>query len=400
MEREITFYKEGSFHQWNDPSFKEAVLKCTLMYKTKPVASFIREKNGDFTKIIEVMQPELLPMCFQKTLTLEKIQKWTDKRIIPSNRDSTESVIRRFGTGALKDRNLFSLTDQYWFKYRNEKWEDMNFFTNPYPADVGNMFFMPWLVNERDYDTHSPDITTNGLVKKRWIQENGVNYLLKSGNQAYHQEPTSEVMCSLVMQRICKVPFVSYSLCANGLMFCSKCRCFIDDHTEFIPASYIYHTLEKRKEESVYTHLLRVCDYFEIPDAKKSIDEMILIDALCWNKDRHLGNFGFIRDVDTGKFVGPAPLFDFGNAFWNNVNPDKEKQRAGMMFDIESKNAINHFRKKCDTVMMRDIKEQLCGFIESYPDLDTEQKRLTTERIKKSFNKFDHRQSLESEIMF
>lgn len=374
-------------------------MKCTLMYKKKPVATFIREKNGDFSKILDVMQPELLPLIFQGEVTLEKMQKWTEKRMLPAKRDGINDVVRRFGHEALKDKNLFSLIDQYWIRYRSEKWEDLNFYTNSYSPDIGNMFFFPWLVNEQDYDTHSPDITTNGLLRKRWVQEDGKNYLLKTGNKLYHQQPINEVMSTIVMEQICHVPFVKYTLCVDGMKFCSKCQCFIDEKTEFIPASYIYHSIPKKKDESVYTHLLRVCDHFEIPGAKKSIDEMILIDALCWNKDRHLGNFGFIRNVDTGKFIGPAPLFDFGNAFWDNASQDKAKQPVGM-FDLESKKMIETYRKKCDTELMRNIKQQLCGFIESYPDFDSEQKQMTVGRIKKCFNKFDHRHALEEEIAF
>ena len=37
------------------------------------------------------------------------------------------------------------------------------------------------------------------------------------------------------------------------------------------------------------------------------------------NTDRHYGNFGFIRDVNTLKFIGPAPIFDNGTSLWSQV---------------------------------------------------------------------------------
>lgn len=43
---------------------------------------------------------------------------------------------------------------------------------------------------------------------------------------------------------------------------------------------------------------------------------MIAFDYLICNQDRHLGNFGFLRNVDSGLFIGPAPLFDNGNSLW------------------------------------------------------------------------------------
>ena len=43
---------------------------------------------------------------------------------------------------------------------------------------------------------------------------------------------------------------------------------------------------------------------------------MFLFDYLINNADRHYGNFGFIRNVQTRKFLGMAPIFDNGNSLW------------------------------------------------------------------------------------
>jgi len=49
--------------------------------------------------------------------------------------------------------------------------------------------------------------------------------------------------------------------------------------------------------------------------------DMLFFDALTGNGDRHAGNFGYLRDTDTGEYVGMAPLFDFDHAFEsNNLN--------------------------------------------------------------------------------
>ena len=42
----------------------------------------------------------------------------------------------------------------------------------------------------------------------------------------------------------------------------------------------------------------------------------MIIDFLIENTDRHYGNFGFIRDVNTLKFIKPAPVFDNGTSLW------------------------------------------------------------------------------------
>lgn len=37
---------------------------------------------------------------------------------------------------------------------------------------------------------------------------------------------------------------------------------------------------------------------------------MIIIDAVIGNGDRHAGNFGWLRNTDTGEYVSMAPLYD------------------------------------------------------------------------------------------
>ena len=41
---------------------------------------------------------------------------------------------------------------------------------------------------------------------------------------------------------------------------------------------------------------------------------MILTDAIFGNGDRHAGNFGYLRDANTGEYLSMAPLFDFDHA--------------------------------------------------------------------------------------
>ncbi len=40
--------------------------------------------------------------------------------------------------------------------------------------------------------------------------------------------------------------------------------------------------------------------------------DLMIFDALICNKDRHLGNFGYLIDNNTGSYLKPAPLFDNG----------------------------------------------------------------------------------------
>ena len=43
---------------------------------------------------------------------------------------------------------------------------------------------------------------------------------------------------------------------------------------------------------------------------------MIVLDYLIVNEDRHQNNFGVVRNAETLKYLGAAPIYDSGTALW------------------------------------------------------------------------------------
>ncbi len=58
-----------------------------------------------------------------------------------------------------------------------------------------------------------------------------------------------------------------------------------------------------------------------------------MFDYLMANTDRHFGNFGVIRNVDTLEWVGPAPIFDSGTSLWH----DKLTKAITPLSEVETK---------------------------------------------------------------
>lgn len=66
---------------------------------------------------------------------------------------------------------------------------------------------------------------------------------------------------------------------------------------------------------------MRLCEELGIPDASRRLDEMICMDYIMSNSDRHWTNFGAIRNAETLKYQEMMPLFDNGSSLWHDV-PD------------------------------------------------------------------------------
>lgn len=352
----------------------------------------------DGTQVLEiekVVNERLLPFNLQgNNLTIENLNKWILKRLMGEKREGISKVKSDFPRFDQQEC-MFSLTDQYWFKRKHDQtWDDLNFFTNPYTEAVGKMFFSPWEVESDLIKGASPDLTTNGILRKAWRRENGVNYLYKARGLSGKQQPISEVLASLLLKMLDFLPFVEYELAINGLTLCSKCANFIDENTEFVPASHIYYQRARLMTDTRYTHFLKMCKLMDV-DKTMSIkaiedymDKMIAADKIIGNDDRHFGNFGFIRNVETGLITDFAPLFDSGSSFCKrDLKAEEEAKKMGkekiIIFQDQEERALKKIIEKYDLEKVIDCK-QMFHLIDRYPEISLEKKEEMKGQIKAS----------------
>lgn len=299
------------------------------MNKQIPLMDLDIDMQTSFVKeILQVHSPAYMPIGVY-TADTEQLKhnftSWWRDRAIPATRklireklrelqltDMSELVNRSFG---------LSLSDQYWIKPLGEsiRWEEINFFQNPFSTDMGE-----YLSDERELSdadaliqAHSPDITTDGDVQKRWIIENGHRFLLKNGATAFQQEPFNEVIATMVLRHF-DVAYVPYTLLRQGGSVYSKCPCFVTPNTEYVTAYNLCKDFAQ-PGRTLEDTLRLATEHYEIPHVQPFIDQLICLDYLIMNEDRHWSNFGFIRNVDTLRFEGPAPIFDNGNSLWYKI---------------------------------------------------------------------------------
>ena len=58
-------------------------------------------------------------------------------------------------------------------------------------------------------------------------------------------------------------------------------------------------------------------------EALERFKSMLVFDALICNEDRHMGNYGVLRDSATGAVKGMAPLFDHNVGLFAGAMPDE-----------------------------------------------------------------------------
>lgn len=164
----------------------------------------------------------------------------------------------------------------------------------------------------------SPCNTSDGWLKKRWKVINGKRCLVKAGSSPFMQEPLNEVVATKLHQRLGCQNYVSYFLLLeNGIPY-SVCEDFIDTDTELVNAASINRSMKKQSQNSSYQHFLQACSQLGIPGMKEFLDYILVFDYIMANTDRHFGNFGAVRNVNTLEWVGPAPVFDSGTSLWHD----------------------------------------------------------------------------------
>lgn len=226
-------------------------------------------------------------------------------------------------------------------------------------------------------DLSSPDNTSDGNLKKRWKIIEGNRCLIKGGSNPFRQQPFNEVIATGVMERL-RIPHVPYYLTWDKGAPYSVCEDFIDENTDLVPAWHIYQTQQKPNNISVYQHFVNCCEALGIKDIVSFLDRMIVLDYILANEDRHMNNFGVLRNAETLEWLGFAPIYDSGSC----LGYDKTAPQIRSGKDIVCKPFKNHHEEQLKLVSsfdwinldsLTDVKELIqekltCDGAEEYID--------------------------------
>lgn len=370
-------------------------MRCILMNKnTKVLEAEYNEKIASFTNIYNIENIDYAPIIIKNALkennnNITILTEWFKGRGIPSWRDDLDLLLAKLNITTreeLLDKAFgLSLSDQYWIKPYNSnvQYKDINFFEHDFnSADFTNITFS----NSNDYSTKvnlvSPNNTTDGRLKKTWIIENKERYLLKGGYKNEVLEPFNEVLASMICDRL-DIYHTKYEIDVISNKVVSKCKCFINSNTELITAHQILHNVCNK--EKAYEEYINILENHNIKNAREKIEDMFILDYIIMNEDRHLNNFGIIRDVNTLEWLDVAPIFDNGESLNIIDYTDEEviiNNQGRFFYRIDNFDEMLKYIKnikRYDLSKLDGVVEEFDDLLHSYSNIT----HMTDRRIKK-----------------
>ena len=324
-----------------------------LLYKKNiPILQFEEDEAHYITAIKKVfnvlhLPPHLFtdgkPSAENEYGLCQKLEDFFNNRIIPYYRKSFKEMLSELeihsGEELAKKSYYLSLSDQYWVcplsQFGKIWWEDINFFTNEYDSAIGLRLMSASGALNKNSSSYSPDNTTGGELPKRWIRRSGINYLEKAGTGTEQQEPLNEVLASEICRRL-KIAYIPYTLEIRDENYFSLCPDIVDQNTEMVSLASIYQDIPlKDGVKYEFSKLVDRCNALEIPNAEQDLLKIFLMDYIIANVDRHSYNISFLRNCETLKWIGVAPVYDSGKSmFLNKLDFEIE---AASSFRIGSK---------------------------------------------------------------
>lgn len=276
-----------------------------VMNKDRIIAEFDYIKSKLGTAV-----PQLISGSLPEIYNDMKLKSWLETRRSAKHRAEIARLLRNLGMTDLKsfiDVSLgLTLTDTLWVKeeHSNSQWNDVNLYDNEFSEIVSQTAFMGG-ISDLSFKTTSPEYGTDGMLPKRWIRRNEGVYLLKDGTRSIERtafEPYSEYFVSQ-LENALGIDHIEYDLNSYHERIVSTCKLITSKDVSMIPSVYYFKNCSELPEYLACADSLNVGD---------KLRDMLVLDALTCNYDRHLNNIQFLVDSDNYEIISLAPVFDNG----------------------------------------------------------------------------------------
>lgn len=261
--------------------------------------------------LLKSYDEKLIPLFLKRT---GNIEEWLRMRSADSSRVNIRKLKSVIGIEddieCVLSVNASMITDRYWIRFNNEKYEDIRFKSDEYCN-------MALKGEDCDYGfVRTPEMTNIGSFEKCWKLINNNWWLYKCGSKL---ELFSEMFISILGEKL-GFDMAHYELDGDyiktidftgGKYNFEPMRALSDDNEDYECCYGILRNIDKKTAD----------DYVK----------MIWLDTICFNMDRHTENFGILRDIDSGKFIKLAPYFDHNIALISRGYPKNVKRDSDVL---------------------------------------------------------------------
>ena len=296
-----------------------------LMRKNDPITVVTLDERGQMVYCSEkIINEELAPLQYR--YRQDRIKNWWNERAVPISQGHIREFLEKQGYSLpseyLKKNLGLSLTDYYWIKPVDSSltWETVNLFDNGFKEDI--LLLSQDQNNDPDNIPHySPNGSLQGQIEKTWTIIDHERYLVKGNSNNLSSESINEVIASEIHKRQGYSNYTSYKLIRirdSEYDFGCYSKLFTSQKQEFISAHAIVSSAKQDNSTSRYEHFIRVCkDLGMDEDALRfSMEYEIMTDFIISEYDRHLNNFGVLRDADSLQLLKMAPVYDSGGSMF------------------------------------------------------------------------------------
>lgn len=286
------------------------------------------------TPVAQIRRGQIVPLDKSRMplylLAGGKLEDWLVSRAIDRHRPNSrilKKVLRLTDSSdsaaALRVHGA-TITDNYWIRSESEDaldYEAVRFKEDTFAeiALTGSFSSYSRVYENARIAAGSPELTNIGSYEKCWRIWNGGWWLYKSGT------PT-ERFSELFIAKLGEAASLSMAAYLPEGDFV-KTPDFTEGLYNYEPAASLVGD-----EEDYALNYDRLAALH--PSLGKQYLDILYMDALCFNMDRHTQNYGILRDRATGEIVRMAPNFDNNIALISRGYGPDARQTNGFLIDL------------------------------------------------------------------
>lgn len=269
-----------------------------LMCKNKELLRF--HILNDMISDVEILNYDLLPEMLKVNNSIA-LHEWLRLRSIDISRSNARLLLKllKISVNEISPviyNKALNLTDSYWIKeFENDNFLNLSLYRKS-SSQLIIATSLSGIIHELEKGIN-PELTNIGSFNKAWIKENDEWWLYKRGNEKnIYAEMFAYYLANELGMKIAKYKISNDMIASQN---------FTDENKMLEHYSSLKFRFKDRDIDDIiiYNNMKEL-------GLDKEYSDILLLDAIICNPDRHEYNFGIIRQSDTGNILTLAPNFD------------------------------------------------------------------------------------------